>query len=554
VPVTNPIVRRELLELLRTRRAVAAQVALAVAVAALVVARWPSAGVGDLSGAAALQVLRVFGYGLLAGLLLILPAFPATAIVREKVRGTLSLLLNSPMSAFDIYAGKLGGVLGFTGLLLAATLPAAAACYALGGSSGRGGIGMLYGVLAMAAVQIATLGLFVSSRAQGTDGALRVTYGLVLGMCVLPLAAHWLIPRDDPATTAASEWLGSLSPIPAVMEAVGQGGAGLPGADYRAGATSRYFIVAAGVSAVCAALTLLRLARAPLDRARPPGVMTQDRSTGARVARRLFFLVDPSRRSGSTSLWVNPVMVKEFRTRRFGRSNWTLRLLAVAAVLSLGLSVLAVVGAYDLGVELIAGALVCLQAVLLILFAPSLSAGLISAEREGGGWQLLRMTPLSPGRILRGKLASAAWPVLLILGATLPGYIVMTMVKPELAHQTPRVLTCLGLTAVFAVLVGATASSFFRSTATATAAAYLVLAGVCVGPLLVWLGREAPFGHRTVEAALTIDPVAAALTAADTPGFGDYQLLPANWWVIGSTCVVLLVVLMVRTRQLYRPE
>ena len=37
-----------------------------IAVAALVVARWPSAGVGDLSGAAALQVLRVFGYGLLA--------------------------------------------------------------------------------------------------------------------------------------------------------------------------------------------------------------------------------------------------------------------------------------------------------------------------------------------------------------------------------------------------------------------------------------------------------------------------------------------------------
>jgi hypothetical protein len=282
--------------------------------------------------------------------------------------------------------------------------------------------------------------------------------------------------------------------------------------------------------------------------------MTQDRSAGARVARRLFFVVDPRRRSGSTSLWVNPVMVKEFRTRRFGRSNWTLRLLALAAVLSLALSVLAIVGALDIGVDLIAGALVCLQAVLLILFAPSLSAGLVSAEREGGGWQLLRMTPLSPGRILRGKLASAAWPVLLILGATLPGYIVMTIVKPELAHQTPRVLTCLGLTAVFAVLVGATASSFFRSTATATAAAYLALAGVCVGPLLVWLGREAPFGHRTVEAALTIDPVAAALAAADTPGFGDYQLLPANWWVIGSACVVLIIVLLVRTRQLYRPE
>jgi hypothetical protein len=142
----------------------------------------------------------------------------------------------------------------------------------------------------------------------------------------------------------------------------------------------------------------------------------------------------------------------------------------------------------------------------------------------------------------------------LILGATLPGYVVMTLVKPELAHQAPRVLVTLGLLAVFAVLVGAAASCLFRSTAQATAAAYLTLAAVCVGPLLVWLGREAPFGHRTVEAALTVDPVAAALAAADTPGFTDYRLLPANWWVVGAGCVALLIVLVVQTRRLYRPE
>ena len=550
----NPIVRRELLELVRTRRAVAAQVGLAVAAAGLVIARWPSAGVGDLTGAAGLQVLRVFGYGMLAGLLLVVPAFPATALVRERVRGTLSLLLNSPMSVWAIYLGKLGSVLGFTGLLLVATLPAAAACYALGGSTGRGGVSLLYLVLIAAAVQVGAVGLLVSSRATATDGALRVTYALVLGLCVLPLAAHWLLPRDDPALAAVAEWVGSLSPVPAVMEAVGQGGTGLPGTDYRAGAIERYLIVAAGVSLVCAAFTLLRLARAPLDRARPAGVMTEDRSARGRAARRVLFLVDPRRRSGGIPLWVNPVMVKEFRTRRFGRSTWTLRLLGLAAVLSVGLSVLAVVGALDLGVDLIAGALVTLQAVLLLLFAPSLAAGLISAEREGGGWQLLRLTPLTPGRILVGKLASAAWPVLLLFGATLPGYLVLTVVKPELAHQTERVLASLGLLAAFALLVGATASSLFRSTAAATAAAYLVLAAVCVGPLLVWLGRDAPFGHRTVEAALTIDPVAAALSAADTPGFADYELFPANGWVVGSACVVLLVALAVRTWRLSRPD
>src|SRR5262249_17419327 len=61
----NPIIRRELLELLRTRKAVAAQVGLAAACALLMMVRWPTGGVSDLSGARSLQVLHVFGYGLL---------------------------------------------------------------------------------------------------------------------------------------------------------------------------------------------------------------------------------------------------------------------------------------------------------------------------------------------------------------------------------------------------------------------------------------------------------------------------------------------------------
>ena len=93
-----------------------------------------------------------------------------------------------------------------------------------------------------------------------------------------------------------------------------------------------------------------------------------------------------------------------------------------------------------------------------------------------------------------------------------------------------------------------------QPTATATTASYLTLLAVCVAPLLVWLGREAPFGYRTVRSALMINPVAAALQAADAPGFVQYELLPTNWWIIGSACAILLVFLSVRTWQLYQPE
>ena len=66
--------------------------------------------------------------------------------------------------------------------------------------------------------------------------------------------------------------------------------------------------------------------------------------------------------------------------------------------------------------------------------------------------------------------------------------------------------------------------------------------------------RDAPFGKDTVETVLTINPVAAALNAAETPGFTDYDLTLLNWWIIGSISVILLVFLVYRTRRLCRPD
>jgi ABC-type transport system involved in multi-copper enzyme maturation permease subunit len=550
----TPILRRELLELLRTRKALALQLGLALACAVLVLLRWPTGEVTDLTGARALQVLRIFGYGLLAGVILLVPAFPATALVREKVQGTLALLLNTPLRPAAIYLGKLLGVLGFAGLLLLMTLPAAAACHALGGTAVRGGIGVLYAVLGLATLQMSTLGLLVSSRTHSPAGALRLTYGLVLAVCVLTLVPYALLRGEGNRAEELAAWLRCLSPLPAVLEVLGQGDVGSFGMTTGSGAVGRYVLLALLASLGCGVATVAGLNENLLDRARPAGVMTQDRSAGTRALRRVFFVVDPQRRSGGTSRWVNPVMVKEFRSRRFGRSHWVVRLIFLSAILSLGLSYVAASGALGWGLEVMGGALVLLQVAVLILFTPSLAASLVSGERESGTWQLLRMTPLSPGAILRGKLLSVAWPLVLLLSATLPGYVVMMTVEPTLIPRVGRVVVCLGLTAVFAVLLSATLGSFFRATAAATTAAYVALLAVCLGPLLVWLAREAPFGHATVETVLAVDPVAAALQASAMPGFADYALVPANWWVIGGACLALLALLVLRTRQLYRPE
>ncbi len=552
--MANPIIERELIRVLRTPQALAIQLGLAISFALLVIIAWPTESQVDLSGARARQVFQVFGYGLLTSMLLLVPVFPATTLVRERNQGTLALLLNSPLTSWSIYIGKLVGVLGFVGLLLAMSAPAAAACYAMGGISLTGQVLLLYLLLILVAVQYSALGLLVSSYANTTDSALRLTYGFVLLLAVVTIGPHLFLQGDSGLYAGLAASLRCVSPIPPIMEVLGHGDVGSQGLSDTTGVVSSFVMSSLVITAGLMALTISRLSQTMLDRPRAAGVITDDRSTGGRVARRLFFLVDPQRRKAGIGPLANPVMVKEFRCRRFGRSHWMLRLIAICALASLGLTYSATAGTMDWGVNTIGGIMVILQAALIVLLTPSLAAGLISGERESGGWELLQMTPLSAWSIVRGKLLSAAWTLLLILCATLPGYLVMVVIQPGLLQQVLRVLICLGLTAAFALLLSAAVSSLFRRTAPATTTSYAILVTLCAGTMLIWLGRDARFGHRTVETILSFNPMAAALHVIELPGFEQYQLIPANWWIIGTLSAACFTLLCVRTWKLTRPQ
>ncbi len=549
----NPIIERELIGTLRTRKALALQVTVAMAFALLVVVSWPTDALVDLSGSQSRQVFHLFGYGLLAAMILLVPVFPATSIVRERVGGTLELLLNSPMNPISIYFGKLAGVLGFILLLLIMSFPGAAACYAMGGVEAHH-IVELYGLLALVALQYAALGLLVSSYAQSTDSALRITYVLVLLMAVVTLGPHLVMQGKDSLTATAAFWLRSLSPIPAVMEVLGHSDVGAAGQVAESGAPLRYVMLAIVTTAAFIVRTITRFNSSMLDYSRAQGIITDERGAAGQWARRLIFLVDPQRRKGGIGPFTNPVMVKEFRCRRFGRSHWILRLVAGCALLSMVLTYAATVFTESWGVNDIGGILVVLQVALIVMLTPSLAAGLISGERESGGWALLQMTPLSTGAILRGKLMSVVWTLLLILCATLPGYLVMIIIKPDMTQQVIQVLICLVWTAVFAILVSAAISSLFPRTAPATTTTYLLLVGMCVGTMLVWFGRDSRFGRGTVERILTVNPMAAALNVIEARGFQDYNLVPANWYFVGCASALALAVLIVQTWRLARPQ
>ncbi len=549
----NPVIRREFVGILRSPRAFGMLACLTLVFSISVLMRWPSDASVDLSGLQSLQVFRIFGYGLMTGVIFLVPAFPATSLVNEKNSGTLALLLNSPMNGASIYLGKISGVLLFSMLVLLCSLPASAACYAMGGIGGDKFL-FLYLVLGLLALQYSTLGMLISSYVQTSDSAVRLTYAAVFGLLFLSLLPDAFFRGTGVGGEVAAgigDWIRNLSPLPAVMEIMGQGSVGSFGLKTLPGVTS-YILLAVLSSAAVACWTVARLNHRIFDQSRSKGVITDDRSATLRVFRRLIYIVDPQRRKGGIPWYLNPVMVKEYRCRRFGRAQWLLRLVSVCAVTSMVLTYMAATGITSWGVETIGALLVLLQVLLVIVLAPSLGSGLISGERDSGGWELLRMTPISSFRLVFGKLMSVVWTLVLVLMATLPGYVMMVLIAPELTLQVQQVLVCLLWTSIYALAISAAVGSLFRSTAVSTSITYVAVISIFLLPLLVWLGRDAPFGFQTVETALMTTPVGAALSVIEAPGFDSYELLPASWWIAGILSSFMFLVLGVQVWRLTR--
>ncbi len=549
---TNPIFRRELLDRLRSWRTLVAVLAVASVSSGLVLLRWPTDAAVDVVSQGSMLVFRPLAFALTLAVTMLVPAFPATSLVAERRRGTLQLLLNSPIGPLQIYVGKLLSNVGLSLILISVSLPALAACFAMGGISVRDHIGPLALVLIAMAVQYSAIGLWISIRSTSSDASLRWTYAAVLALSVLSVGPLVLVGNLSGIQATVAHWLTALSSMSALQQITGSQSA-VASLGVNTGWVE--FLFASALITVVASIgAVRRLDPLLLDRARPAGRVTGLAGEKGGLMRRLAYLVDPNRRKAGIPWFLNPVMVKEFRTRKFGRLHWLIRLVSLCAIISLLLTVLAATGTVNWGVERIAGPLVLMQVALMLLVGPSLGANLIASEVESGGWQLLRVAPISPLRILTGKLASGLWTMLLVLLATLPGYAVMSYIQPALGGQVGNVVVSLLIAVCMVVSISACISAFANRTALATVTSYGVLLVLFAGTLLIWLARGKPFGPIFVERVLMLNPAAAALCEMQTPGFEQYSLTPAAWWVGGGISIVCLMVLSVRVWQMTRPD
>ena len=547
----NPLYRRELLDRLRSWKSLAAILAVAFVSSGLVLLRWPSDSTIDVVSQGAMLVFRPLAFALTLAVMMLVPAFPATSLVAERKRGTLALLLNSPTSPLQIYLGKLLSNVSLSLILISVSLPALAACFAMGGISIKDHLGPLALVLIVMAVQYSAVGLWISIRSSSSDASLRWTYATVLALTVLSVGPLVIIGNLSGVKATIARWLTAVSPMSALQQITGSQAAAAS-----IGISTGWFeflIVSAIITLVLAVITVRQLDPLLLDRARPMGKVVGV-TTKKSIFRRVSYLIDPNKRKSGIPWWLNPVMVKEFRTRKFGRLHWLIRLVAVCAIISLLLTVVAATGTVSWGVERIAGPMVLMQVALMLLVGPSLGANLIAAEIESGGWQILRATPVSPLRIFSGKIMSAVWTMLLVLLATLPGYAVMSFIQPAMSGQVGNVIISLLVAVCMVVSVSACISAFARTAAGATATAYGVLLTLFAGTLLIWLARGRPFGPIFVERVLTLNPAAAALSEMNTPGFELYNLTPAAWWTGTAISLSCLLILAVRIWRLTKPD
>ncbi len=548
--VFNPVFVKELQQRMRSWQTQAAIVAVAIASCTLVLLRWPTDDRVDLVSQAATLIFRPLVFTLAISVMMLVPAFPATSLVSERSRGTLALLLNSPCTPVQIYLAKLLSNMTIALLIVSTSLPAIGACFAMGGISIQDHIVPLVLVLLGMCVQYSAIGLWISARASSTEVSLRWTYAMVVVMAVLSVGPLVFTGQLANWKAQVALALSTISPVSSLLNITGSEAA----ASTIGLSTSwpQYLLASLSIAAFFGFLTVWHIHPIRLEQSRPAGKVLKNYR--GNILRRMLFLVDPNKQKASIPRWMNPILVKEFRTRKFGRLHWLARIVAFCMIASLALTILAATGTVSWGVGQIAVALVLMQLSLLLLIGPSLGANLIAAEVESGGWTLLRASPISPLRIMSGKLISVLLTMLLVLFATLPGYVVMSYIQPTLSGQVYNVVLSLLVAVGLIVSVSACVSSFTRSTALATLTSYAILLSLFAGTLLIWLARDKPFGPDLVERVLWLNPVAVALGEMETPGFEQYQLAPMGWYIAGAISLFCLILLAFRIRRLTKPD
>lgn len=549
----NPVLRKDILGLLRLRRVAAIQVAFVATLAVLLIMTWPQQGVMTLAarGHDALMLGLIIGQIVL--LVLCVPGMAAVSLTQEREANTLEMLYASRLSPLNIILGKIGSAVGFPILLLISGWPFVAL---LGwrGDVNPGQLMWSYLILLVTAIFLATLSLAISAMCRQSATALVVAYVIVLivGGGVLVPAAIMLDTAGE-STARFLHYARSISPVAAALSLLRPGLGAFDG--HRFGllpAWQVFFPFAAVVVAGSFAVLISVLSKPPTgnERVPPNAIPIGQRSLG----RRLMYLVDDKKARKPIGRR-NPLLVKESRTSQLRGGRWMIRIFYFSLLISMGLALMALYGGDTQHADLlgyVAQVLVAFQVGIIALVSPSLTTPAISAEFENGTFEMLRMSRLGGGQIFWGKFLPSFIPALLPILALMPAYGVLWFISRAYENVIIQLLPLLVLAVLFCCTLGQAASGFFTSTARATVVSYLIVAAMFVLPMLAWFAAGYQLDMSVARWICVISPLVMALNLLPVGSSAIAEMYSVHLWLMGGLCVGLLLVARIRLIYLLR--
>ncbi len=567
----NPVLRKDILGLLRLKRVAAIQVFFILVLSVMVLATWPQSGViggsvevaqanssinagtGDSDGLVRRQDQLLLGLvvGQIVLLVLFVPGIAATALTGEKEANTLEMLYASRLTPGQIIWGKVALSIAYPLLLLISGLPFVALLNYRGDVQ-SGDLLWSYVILVVTAIFLGMLSLVISAVCRQSSTALVAGYVVTLTVCggVLVPAAIMLDQQGGPLA-GVLHGVRAISPIAAALSLLRPHLNSLGGSDLKQlPALHPIFIVVAVVaSAGCFMVLVSRLRRPPQEALPTTPQSPAQRSLG----RRLMYLIDPKKRRKPFGTF-NPILGKERRTSNLGSGSWLIRLTYAALFLSLALAAMALYGGSEYSdlLRYVVAILVSFQMGIIALVVPSLTSSTISNELENGTFEILRLAPLRGSTIFWGKFIPSFLPALLPNLALLPAYGAITFIDHGYIPRLVLLVPVIAMAVLFCCTLGLTCSTWFNNTARATVTAYVITAAVFVLPMLVWWASPEPIPLHTGKWIAAISPLVIGLnllpaSSSEVQGLYGYHL-----WIMGGACVGMLLAARIRLAMLLR--
>ncbi len=548
----NPVLRKDLLGLLRLKRVAAVQVFFVAVLAALLLATWPQSGVVSIHPDAQDNLMLGLIIGQLVLLILFVPGIASVALTGEREGNTLEMLYASRLSALQIIMGKVFSALSFPLLLLISGLPFLAMLN-YRGEVDAGKLLWAYLILVTAAMFLGMVSLTISAVCRQSATSLVMAYLVVLIICGGVLVPAAIMLENQQGLTAMALHYGrSISPIAAVLSLLRPQFTDFGGQQHQLFASWQFFLpTALAVMAGCLALLVAKLRKPPTSSEGFGAVSGSDEHRS--LGRRIMFLIDPKKKRKPIGSF-NPLIAKESRTSNLRSGRWMIRIFYGALFVSLGLAVMSLYGGAEHSdlLAYVAKIIVAFQFGVIALVVPSLTSSSISNEIESGTFEILRLSPLRGGQIFWGKFIPAFLPALLPVLALVPAYLAVWFIDPSYETRILSILPIILLSVIFCCTLGITLSSFISNTARATVAAYLVTAALFVLPMFAWWMGGSQLSMRLARWLAMPSPLVMAVNLLPEGTPEIERLYFEHLYLIGGLCVVMLLAARMRLTHLLR--